>query len=115
MSQEGYADTTQKTPQPVLPEPPGGSGATFAGALMHTHRQDKNLPDDSAQITWGLGGSCRVHKPGVPRGPTSTPGLGLGKQHVIHGPAQESKAQQAERTCPVADWKVYPKEQAPAR
>ena len=27
-----------------------------------------------------LDGSCRVHKPGVPRGPASTPGLGPGEQ-----------------------------------
>ena len=65
-------------PQPVLPEPPWGTGATPTGALARTHRQDKNPPDDSAQIAQGLEGSCRVYKPGVPRGPTSTPGLGLG-------------------------------------
>ena len=41
---------------------------------------------------------CRVHKPGVPRGLASTPGLGPRKQHVIHGPAQESKTQRAGRT-----------------
>ena len=41
---------------------------------------------------------CRVHKPGVPRGPASTPGLGPRKQHVVHGPAQESKTQRAGRT-----------------
>ena len=34
---------------------------------------------------------CRVHKPRVPRGPASTPGLIPRKQHVIHGPVQESK------------------------
>ena len=82
--------TTQKTPQPVLPEPPGGSGATPAGALARTRRQDKNPPDDSAQIARGLGGSCRVHKPGVPRGPAPMPGLGPGKQHIFHGPAKKN-------------------------
>ena len=42
--------------------------------------------------------NCRVHKPGVPQGLASTPGLSLRKQHVSHGPAQESKKQRAERT-----------------
>jgi len=41
---------------------------------------------------------CRVHKPGVPRGPASTPGLGPRKQHVVHGPTQGSKTQRARRT-----------------
>ena len=41
--------------------------------------------------------SCRFIKPGVPRGPASTPGLGPGKQHTVHGPAQESKKQRAGR------------------
>ena len=58
---------------------------------MHT-RLLTTPPHNFAQIAWGLGGSCQVHKPGVPWGPASTPGLGLGKQHVVHGPAQESKA-----------------------
>ena len=40
---------------------------------------------------------CRVHKPGVPRGPSSTPGLGPGKQHIFHGPAQKTKTQRARR------------------
>ena len=75
----------------------------------------KNPPDDSAQNTWGLGGSCRVHKPGVPRGPASTPGLGPRKQHVVHGPAQKSKTQRAGQDSPVTDRKDYPKEQALAR
>ena len=51
----------------------------------------KNPLDDSARIARGLGGSCRVHKPGVPRGLASTPRLGPSRQHVTHGPAQESK------------------------
>ena len=38
---------------------------------------------------------CRVHKPGVPRGSASTPGLGPRKQHVVRGPAQEPKTQWA--------------------
>ena len=54
-----------------------GSWATPAGALTRTRRQDKNPPDDSVQITRGLGGSCRVHKLGVPQGLASTPRLGL--------------------------------------
>ena len=41
-------------------------------------------------------GMCRVHKPGVPRGPASTPGLGPRRQHVAHGPAQESKRNRPE-------------------
>ena len=61
----------EKTPQMVLPEPPGGSRATPTGALARTRCQDKNPPDDSARIAWGLRGSCRVHKPKVPRGPAS--------------------------------------------
>ena len=36
-------------------------------------------------------GTCRVHKPRVPRGPASTPRLGPSRQHTTHGPAQESK------------------------
>jgi len=68
------------------------------GALARTHHQDKNPPDDSVRIARGLGGSCRVHKPGVPRGPASAPGLGPGKQHVVHRLAQESKTQRARRT-----------------
>ena len=40
---------------------------------------------------------CWVHKPRVPRGPASMPGLGPGKQHVVHGPAQESKTRRAGR------------------
>ena len=43
------------------------------------------------------GGSCRVHKPGVPRGPASTPGVGPGKQHIFHGMAQKTKTQQGGR------------------
>ena len=57
---------------------------------------------------------CWVHKPGVPRGPASTPGLGPGKQHVVHGPAQESKNTTGREDSPVADREVYPKGQAPA-
>ena len=41
------------------------------------------------------GDSCRVHKPGVPRGPASTPGLGPGKQHVVRGSAQKPKTRWA--------------------
>ena len=33
--------------------------------------------------------NCWVHKPEVPRGPASKPGLGLGEQPVAHGPAQK--------------------------
>ena len=40
---------------------------------------------------------CRVRKPGVPRGPASTPGLGPGKQHIFHGTTQKTKTQQAGR------------------
>ena len=32
---------------------------------------------------------CRVHKPEVPRGPTSAPRLGLGEQPVALGPARK--------------------------
>ena len=122
----------------VLPEPPRGSGATPVG-------NTENPPDSSARtaqglggytrgcarahpsarrkipctiplkITRGLRGSCLVHKPGVPQGPASTPGLGRRKQHVVHGPAQESKNTTGRKDSPVADRKVYPKEQAPAR
>ena len=56
---------------------------------------------------------CWVHKPGVPRGPASTPGLGLGKQHTVHGPVQESKNTTGRKGSPVADRKVYPKERVP--
>ena len=59
--------------------------------------KNNNRPDDSTRIAQGLGGSCQVHKPRVPRGLASTPGLGLGKQHIVHGPAQKSKSQQAGR------------------
>ena len=76
------------TPQTVLLEPPGGSGATPAGALARTRRQDKNPPDDSARISRGLGGSYRVHKPGVPWGPPSTPRLGPSRQHATDEPLQ---------------------------
>ena len=37
--------------------------------------------------------TCRVHKPGVPRGPASTPRLGPSKQHATHGPAQVPECQ----------------------
>jgi len=56
---------------------PGGSRATPAGALERTHRQNKNPPNDSTRIAWGLGGSYRVHKPKVPHGPASQQRLGL--------------------------------------
>ena len=42
-------------------------------------------------------GFCRVHKPRVPRGPASTPGLDPGEQPVAHGPAQKSKKQRVGR------------------
>ena len=54
---------------------------------------------------------CRVHKPGVPRGPASTPGLGLRKQHVAHGMAQKPKNTMGWKDILVLDQKVYPKEQ----
>ena len=57
---------------------------------------------------------CRVSKPGVPRGPASTSGLGPGEQHVVHGPAQKSKNTTGRKDSPVADWKVCPKERTPA-
>ena len=60
----------------ILSESPGGSGATPAGALARTCRQDKNPLDDSTRITQGLGGSCWVCKPGVPHGPASQQSLG---------------------------------------
>lgn len=63
--------TTRNPPRTILPESLGGSGATPAGALTRTHHQDKNSLDDSTRIARGLGGSCRVHKPGVPHGSTS--------------------------------------------
>jgi len=84
-------DKLRSTPQSVWHKSLEGSGATPVGALARTHRQDKNPPVDSAQIARGLGGSCRVHKPRVPRGPASTPRLAPSRQHVTHGPAQESK------------------------
>ena len=62
----------------------------------------------------GLGGSCRVHKPEVPRGPASTPGLGPRKQHVVHGLAQRSKNTTGRKDSPVADREVCPKERTPA-
>ena len=49
-----------------------------------------------SNLTSKLKQMCRVHKPGVPWGPASTPRLGPSRQHVTHGPAQESK-QQARR------------------
>ena len=56
---------------------PGGSGATPVSALARTHRQNQeNPPNDSTQIVWGLRGSCRVHKPGVPHGLASQQRLG---------------------------------------
>jgi len=61
-----------------------------------------------------LDGTCRVHKPGGPRGPASTPGLGPGEQHVVHGPAQKSKNTTSRKDSPVADRKVCPKERTPA-
>jgi len=36
---------------------------------------------------------CRVHKPGVPRGPATPQRLGPSRQCATHGPAQESKHQ----------------------
>ena len=57
--------------------------------------------------------NCRVHKHGVPRGPASTPGLGPGKQHVVHGPAQESKNIIGQKGGSVTDRKVYPKNKHP--
>ena len=59
--------------------------------------------------------NCRVHKPGVPRGPASTLGLGPGEQHVVHGPAQKSKNTTGQKDSPVADRKVFPKERMPTR
>ena len=40
---------------------------------------------------------CRVYKPRVPQGPALTSGPSPRKQHVVHGPAQESKTQRAGR------------------
>ena len=65
--------------------------------LQNDFITQRTPPAGSAQTTRGLGDSCRVHKPGVPRGPASALGLGPGKHHVVHGPAQESKKQQAGR------------------
>ena len=66
-------------------------------------------------LQWMSISTCRVHKPGVPRGPAPTPGLGPEKQHVVHGPAQESKNTTGRKDIPVPDRKVYPKEKTPAR
>ena len=68
----------------------------------------KNPSDDSAQIARGLGSSCRVHKPRVPQGPASTPGLGPNRQHTTHGLAQESKTT-GRKGGPVTDRKVWTK------
>ena len=102
---------SETTPSRFGTNRPGGSGATPVGALARTHRQDKNPPDDSVRIARGLRGSCRVHKPGVPRGSASTPGLGPGEQHVVRGPTQESKNTTGRKDSSVADRKVCPKEQ----
>ena len=87
---------TRRTPQTILLESPEGSRATPAGALTRTRRQDKNLPDDSARIARGLGGSCRVHKHGVPHGLASQQRLSPSRQRVTYGPTQVSE-QQARR------------------
>ena len=47
---------------------------------------------------WHEEKTCQVHKPRVPRGPASTPGLGPKKQHAVHGPAQKSRIQWVRRT-----------------
>jgi len=92
--------TTQKHREPpsrFCPNHPGARGLHPRVCSCTPASKTKNPSDDSAQIAQGLGGSCRVHKPEVPRGPASTPGLALGKQHIVHGPAQESKTQRAGR------------------
>ena len=43
------------------------------------------------------------------------PGSAQEKQHVVHRPAQEPKNTTGQKGSLVADRKVYPKEQAPAR
>ena len=55
--------------------------------------KDKNPPDNSIRIARGLRGSCRVHKPGVPRRPASQQRLSPSRQRVTHGPAQVSEQQ----------------------
>ena len=50
----------------------------------------------------------RVHKPEVPRGPASTPGLSPNRQHTTHGPTQESKTT-GRKGGPVTDRKVWTK------
>ena len=51
---------------------------------------------------------CWVHKPGVPRGPASTPRLGPSRQHITRGPAQGSRTT-GRKGGPVTDRKVWPK------
>ena len=75
----------EKTLRTILPKSSGGSGATPTGALARTHRRGKNPPDDSSRIARGLGGSCRVHKPGVPHGPASQQRLGPANNAQLMG------------------------------
>ena len=87
---------------------PGGSGATPTGALARTRRQDKNPLDDSTQITRGLEGSYRVHKPEVPRGPASQQRLGPSRQthNSWAGPSTKMTGQRGDR---IFDQEAWPK------
>ena len=51
---------------------------------------------------------CRVHGPGVPQGPASTPGLGPNRQHTTRGLTQEPKTT-GRKGGPVTDRKVWTK------
>ena len=95
----------------------------------------ENPPDGSARTAWGLRGytrgCARAHPParqkspgrfypnhpgapigfiklGVPRGPASTPRLGLSRQHITHRPVQGSKTTDRKGGL-VTDRKVWPK------
>ena len=67
------------------PHPPPASGAT---TQWEVKRKESAPTHNSAPP---VAYRCRVHKPGVPRGPASTPRLPLSGQHTTHGSAQGSK------------------------
>ena len=84
------------------PHPPPASGAT---AQWEAKRKESAPTHNSAPP---VAYRCRVHKPGVPRGPASTPRLGPSGQYTTHGPAQGSKTT-GQKSGPVTDRKVWPK------
>ena len=96
--------------------PGGGSVARVEGARYVSPAPDPVAANSMAATTVAAKyGKCRVHKPGVPRGPASTPGLGLGKQHIVHGPAQKSKIQWARRVVRSPTGGTTLKKQVPVR